>query len=429
LRKYLLSFSVLHTVNTGLNILFSFAQLLIFAHVLPAEAYSKIVALTAVGFFLKPFDQAIGRANFIALREGTVRRTHTAGRPEIAAFLYGQAGLLILASLLAPPCVEGGTHHYLRDALYTLFALFTNFWAFDLQTTAWSVDLRNQFVRTALLQRVTQFASLATLWLTRDFLLFTVLAVVTTAAFTIWAVRMMGVRSQAICLIPRSGDLSWAALVAHARLVWASLLTTVSELVVLNFAYALISAVFGVGAAIVMFDSIMKIVRLSMTGARTLAEIALPRHSRMAIEQDRHGSSRLFLLVLGLCLGATAIPALALAVAGPRVFGLLLGPNNVVPASASLVAALIVLISGLYQPVLFFLGFANAQREIKTLTLASIVGFGVFSLVVFSAGLGAQAVLWAYAAYFGAASLLATLLLARVEGYFPTLWVTRASTP
>ncbi len=416
MRRFLLSFGFLHSVNTALNLIFSFAQLIIFAHVLPAEIYSKVVILTAVGFFLKPIDQAIGRANFIALREGSVRGTHAGPRQEVVAFLYAQAGLLVVASAVLPLWIEGGARHYLQDAFYLAFTLFANFWAFDLQTTAWSVDLPTQFVRTSLMLRAAIFAGLAVLWFTRDFLLFAVISTGSTAFFVFRVAKLLGERSGVLSMVLRPRELSRIALVKHIQLFWTSLLTTLSELVVLNSAYGLISAVFGVGPAVVAFDSIMKVARLSMTGSRTLAEIALPRHSRMAIEQDRRGSTRLFFLVLGVCLAATAAPALVLVFAGPKVFGLLLGHNNVVPPSAGLVAGVIVLTSGLYQPVLFFLGFANAQHEIRRLTIASVIGFAAFSAAVVGFRLGPVQMLWAYAVYFAAASVLALILLNQSQG-------------
>jgi len=377
---------------------------------------------------LKPLDQAIGRANFIALRKGAVLGADARERPEIVAVLYAQAALLLLTSALLPIWFNGGLHNYLQDVLYLGFALFTNYWALDLQTTAWSVDLAKSFVRVSLVFRATCFIALGALWVTKDFLLFAAIAAALMAVFTAIVALMLARRSDQLKLALRPARMTAAALRAHGRLIWTSLLTTLSELVVLNSAYALISAVFGVGAAVITFDSIMKIVRLAMNATRTLAEIALPRHSRMAIEQDRAGAARLTILVVGVCVGGMLVPALALAFAGPQVFGLLLGPNNVVPTSAGLVAGVIVLISGLFQPVLFFLGFANAEREIRSLTLASIVGFGLFSLAVVCWRLGIVETLWAYAAYFTGATLLATLLLKGVGGHAPALQGAKAGT-
>ena len=407
--RFLFSFGFLHSANTGLNILFNFAQLIVFARVLAPDRYAEVVVLTAAGFFLKPIDQAIGRANFIALREDAVRKTGVGKRQEVIAALYAQALFLTLVAA-ALPLFIGGRDHYLENALYLFFCLYTNYWAFDLQTTAWSVDLSKRFVQIALTQRLTQFAALVALWITHDFLVFCVLICVISLAYLTRVGLLIDRHTTVLSLGLRLAELKWREITAYGRLFWSSLLSTLSELVVLSSPYALFSSIFGVGSAVVVFDSIMKIARLSMTGSRTLAEIALPRQSRMAIEGDHKGSSRIFLLVLGLCLAATAVPAAALAFKSDLIFSLILGHNNRVPVEAGLVAGVIVLTSGLYQPAMFFLSFANAERQIRQLTAASVVGLGLFAAAVLVLHLPLMPILWAYAAYFVLVSLLALYL-------------------
>ena len=420
-RRFLFSFGFLHSANTGLNILFNFTQLIVFARVLAPDRYAEVVVLTAAGFFLKPIDQAIGRANFIALREGAVRGTHVGGdRQEVVAALYAQALFLTLAAAVLPLFI-GARDHYVENALYLFFCLYTNYWAFDLQTTAWSVDLSKRFVQIALTQRLTQFGSLVVLWLTHSFLVFSVLICVISLLYVTRVGLLISRHTDVLRMRLRLVELRWREIKTYSRLFWSSLLSTLSELVVLSSPYALFSSIFGVGSAVVVFDSIMKIARLSMTGSRTLAEIALPRQSRMAIEGDRQGSSRIFLLVLALCLGATAVPAAALVFKSNLIFSLILGRNNRVPAEAGLVAGVIVLTSGLYQPAMFFLSFANAERQIRQLTAASVVGLGLFAAAVLMLHLPLMPILWAYAAYFVLVSLLALYLFNGVHDHAAAL--------
>ncbi|MGR4865404.1 hypothetical protein [Caulobacter sp. LARHSG274] len=415
-RRLVFSFGFLHSANTGLNILFNFTQLIVFARALAPDRYAEVVVLTAAGFFLKPIDQAIGRANFIALREGAVRKTHVGKRQETVAALYAQGVFLTLVAAVLPLFI-GGRAHYLENALYLFFCLYTNYWAFDLQTTAWSVDLSKRFVQIALTQRFTQFAALAALAITHSFLIFCVLICLISLAYLTRVGLLIGRNTTVLDLRLHRADLKWREILIYGRLFWSSLLSTLSELVVLSSPYALFSSIFGVGSAVVVFDSIMKIARLSMTGSRTLAEIALPRQSRMAIEGDRAGSSRIFLLVLCLCLAATAVPAAALVFESHLIFSLILGHNNRVPAQAGLVAGVIVLTSGLYQPAMFFLSFANAERQIRQLTAASVVGLGLFAAAVLVLHLALMPILWAYAAYFVLVSLLALCLFNGVHDH------------
>ena len=159
-----------------------------------------------------------------------------------------------------------------------------------------------------------------------------------------------------------------SGLAAYVRQFWASLLFALSELLVLNSPYAVLTALFGVGPVLVVFDSVMKVCRLAMAGSRTLAEIFLPRISRQLLAGDVARAHRGLWQVTALCVGATAIPAGAVLFFAPWLFNLLLGPNNVVPPEAAPAAALIVLVSGFYQPATFFLSYLNARRLILNVT-------------------------------------------------------------
>ena len=140
------------------------------------------------------------------------------------------------------------------------------------------------------------------------------------------------------------------------------MLFALSELLVLNSPYAVLTALFGVGPVLVVFDSVMKLCRLAMAGTRTLAEVFLPGISRHLLAGELHLAHRGLWRVTLLCVGASAIPATAVLFFAPEIFNLLLGPNNVVPPAAAPAAALIVLVSGFYQPATIFLSFLNARR-------------------------------------------------------------------
>ena len=157
------------------------------------------------------------------------------------------------------------------------------------------------------------------------------------------------------------------------------MLSTLFELLVLNSPYAVLTALFGVGPVLVVFDTVMKVCRLAMAGTRTLAEIFLPRISRQLVAGDTAGARRGLLLVTATSLAATAIPAAAVLFFSPFVFNLLLGPNNVVPAEAAPAAALIVLTSGIYQPAAFFLSYLNAKAAIRRITALALAGVVVYA--------------------------------------------------
>ncbi len=252
---------------------------------------------------------------------------------------------------------------YLGNALYLFGCLFTAYWSFDLQSTVWSADLGRQFAFISIIRRLFFIAALG-LFLGdrqlprlrhRDH---------RRSSSRSWRCSMQLLRRSSMRAL-RAAPVTRQGIVAHWKRFWSSLVFALSELFVLNSPYAVVTVLLGVGPALVMFDSVMKVCRLAMAGTRTLAEIFLPRISRQLLAGDMPKARRGLSLVTALCVAASAVPALAVFFFGQAIFDLLLGPNNVVPAQAILAAALIVLISGFYQPATLFLSYLNAARLIS----------------------------------------------------------------
>ncbi|CCD95823.1 membrane hypothetical protein [Bradyrhizobium sp. ORS 375] len=367
LTRLMQSFGVLHSANTAANILYSLALLLTLSRVLPREDYAIVVFLTAISVYVQPLDQVVGRVLFAELRQ-----SFTVGKAPLSyvkLLLASQMGVIAAASFGVPALMslwQGGTYT-ISNALYLLFALMTNFWAFDLQSSSFAVDLSSKFVRWSLLHRSCQFILLGVLWVSGSFLLFAALAASTLTIFSAFAfsrlIQRIGTRALTEAMVP------WTGRFHVAR---TSLLSGCADLMVLNVPYAAVSFAYGVGPTLVIFDSVMKVARLVMAGSRTLAEIALPQHSRLVVASDPAAANRLFHQLVALCVLASAIPAAVVALDTPLVFSLLLGHNNVVPASAGPVAALIIIATGLYQPASLLMSFQSDPVAIRR--FAQIVG-------------------------------------------------------
>lgn len=409
-------FGALHVAHTGLNLAFTLVQLLVLARGLDQARYAEVVFLTAVGFYVQPIDQAIGRANYMALRPRSLGIAGDTGS-EIFRFLGAQAALLTALSFLIPALMPASSGlddpiRYLGNALYLFGCLFTAYWSFDLQSTVWSADLGRQFAFISIIRRLLFIAALGLFWTTGSFLAFGVATTVIVLAFM--AVLMWMLRQSPIWNLRHDG-VTRGGIVAHWKRFWSSLVFALSELFVLNSPYAVVTALLGVGPALVMFDSVMKVCRLAMAGTRTLAEIFLPRISRQLLAGEMPRARRGLSLVIALCVAASAVPALAVLFFGQEIFGLLLGPNNVVPPEAAPVAALIVLISGFYQPATLFLSYLNAARLIRRVAQFAFVGAAAYVLLVWVTGAEPVALLWIYAAFFAAVSLVSIICSARIE--------------
>jgi O-antigen/teichoic acid export membrane protein len=301
---------------------------------------------------------------------------------------------------------------YLGNALYLFGCLFTAYWSFDLQSTVWSADLGRQFAFISIIRRLLFIAALGLFWTTGSFLLFGVATTVIVVVFMAVLVRLL---KQSPIWSLRSANVTRGGIVAHWKRFWSSLVFALSELFVLNSPYAVVTALLGVGPALVMFDSVMKVCRLAMAATRTLAEIFLPRISRQLLAGEMPKARRGLSLVTGLCVAASAVPALAVLFFGQQIFDILLGPNNVVPPQAIPVAALIVLISGFYQPATLFLSYLNAARLIRRVAQFAFAGAAVYTLLVVLNGAEPVALLWIYAVFFAAVSFVSIVCSARIE--------------
>jgi len=404
LKNLLVSFGVLHTTNTALNILYSLALLLSVSRALPRDQYAQVVFLTAISFYFQPIDQIIGRISFVELRASVVR--NEAPRQYVIAVLGIQFVVLTVASICIPFAIAygQGSGYQVSYSFYLLFALLTKFWAFDLQSTAFALEMGGKFVRWSLLHRLCQFAVLSALWLSAGFSVFASLAAGLFIVFSIFAcaalVREIGFQR------PPSAQVSWQG---SAKLIATSFMSGLADLLILNVPYAVVSFTYGVGSTLVIFDSVMKVARLVMAGSRTLAEIGLPRHSRFVVQLDVRSANRLFSQLVMLCVLASAVPAAVVAIDTPLVFSLLLGPNNIVPSGAAMAISIIIVATGLYQPASMLMSFTNDYFAIRRFAMAvssmSVLVFG--AIAIFKPD--ATQLLWYFATLLVAAGTVAAV--------------------
>ncbi len=358
---------------------FTLFQLLVLARILPLARYSEIVFLATVGFYLQPIDQAIGRSNFIAL-QNSHPHAEDRYRSEIRAVIALHGGLVLAVSLIVPSILHAvASPMWIEDVLFLFLGLAINLWAFDLQSTAWAIGRNLPFVQLSILHRLIHLSALALAFATGRFAFFVGISSIATM-LALLVVFGMFAKAGLLRHDPRAED--WTN---YRRVLRLSFLATITDFLTLNAPYALVAARFGIGPSLVAFDSVMKVARIMMAAARTLAEIVLPRHSALVAGGRLANARSMFRKVLGASLGLALIPFLAISTAGGALFHLLLGRNDVVPLSAMPAAALIVLASGLYQPASFFLSFSDRKRSILALSLGATVAIASFGALLISA--------------------------------------------
>lgn len=401
------SFAVLHAVNALISMSFNIVQFFLLARILEPSRFSEVILLTAISFYVLPISQAVGRANFVALRKSSEAGEIDRAANEASAVLYLHGALMLLLACAVPLMVGSGQPRAsVESVLYVAICLANNLWYYDIQPTIWALDLGKRFERVSMVRRLVMFGGLPLLWITGSFLTFLLAMAAATVAFMFVLPRALPLALRPFRFRPRLGQLRWRDASAYLGLFWPALLSSLTELVVLNSPYALFAAAFGTGPALVAYDTVMKLTRLAMTVARNLSESALPRLSRMFFSGDRAALGRLLGLLFGVCIAEGLAIAAILILAGPFVFRLLLGPNDVIPPGTQYVAACVVLTGCVYQPATYFLAFNGARDLIQRMTLVAAFGLAVFSGLVLSGVLGLGAALWSYAAYFAVVAVL-----------------------
>lgn len=411
LRRATKSFAPLHLLNFAANIGYSLIQLIVFARVLDFSRYAEVVILLSVGFYLQPIDQAFGRANFVMLRRHHVSGALGSEQHEVSLSLAVDVILMTLLCLAIPFLLSSaGVQVYAENVLILVVVLLTNAWSFNLQSIALATDLAFRYSALSFIRRLTQLVAIIALWLTRDLLVFGLVAGLSAAVFHLIALVAISRRTALISLIPRYDQLTVERLSAYLRQVFTSFSSAVSELVVLNSTYFVLTVLHGPSPMVVVFDSIMKVARLVNAAARTLTETQLPGVSRLLLNGERQKAEQRALWLGAVCLCGALIPALVIWLDGGRVFQFLLGPNNLVPAGAMLPAGVIVVVSTLYQLVSVLLSYGVVQRPIHLLTWVCLAGFAISAVAIGLAGEAISIVLWCYSIYCFACLLIGAIL-------------------
>jgi O-antigen/teichoic acid export membrane protein len=388
-----------------------------------------VVAITALSIYLQPLNQAVARACFIVLHRRKAQQGAPQGCPEATALLYAD-GLLMLALSVAIPLafLPAGSDARLELGLYFLNCVLTNLWSYEIQSSLWAVGITTAFEVHSVPRRILLFATLPVMWLTQDFLLFVVLVNAVCAGSLL--VMCWQARRTTPVFSPRElTKFPRASLPVMARTMGSSLVSTLPDLALLSSPYGLFMIFFGVGPAVVVYDTIMKVVRIALVVGRIFSEVILPRQADAQIEGDRTRSKRLLGWAVAATLAGNGVLAAIFALAGPYLFHLLLGPNDVMPPGAALITAALVLLTVPYQPAVLLLSYSGLATPVRWMTAAALVGVAGF--VGFLA-LGQPALmpaLWAYVALFGlVAAVTGALALGSLGRSAPVTWKAPART-
>jgi hypothetical protein len=409
--KHATGFAGVHTLNAGLNLIYTLAQTMVFARVLDHRVYALTIVTQMFGFYLLPLNQSVARANFVVLRERLVRAgDHHA--PEAAVAFNINQTLMLAVSLLAPMAMGmSNSIEYLSFFCLMIFNYTTNMWYFEIQMSLMAIDRALIYETISLFRRILTCILLIFLYISKEFVVYCLIMAAINVIFHLFITRKVA-KASGIFAWPT--DVTALGLKHHLGRLWVSLQATLAEWLTMNGPYALFSVRFGVGAGLVSIDAMQKLLRMVLTATRTLAEVSLPRVSKAILTGERR-SGRLPALfaLLGGGVGALSVGAVV-ATWEHWSFGLLLGPNNVAPHGAGGPAALALVAGAGIATGGHFIGHSGDHRAAPLLSAAAIIAVGLLSAYVLIERPQIVGALWATAICMATISIAALALLARL---------------
>ncbi len=410
-KRHATGFAGIHSLNAGLSLVYSLAQTLVFARALDHRTFALTVLFQAIGLYVLPLNQCVARANFVLLRERAVRGGQPRAAEAAVAFNVNQI-ILFIIPLLAPLAVGmTGVREYVSFACFLFFATYTNLWYFEIQMAMMAVDRQLDYERISFFRRMINYALLVLLLITHNFLLCNIALALQTLLFHVIVISRT---AKGTGLFEWPDDATAAGLRDYVGRLWVSLQATGAEWLTLSAPYAIFFARFGVGPGLVTIDAMLKLLRMVVSVSRNLAEIALPRVSRAIMAGDNAVARgpALFALVGG-ALGALVI-ATMVTVWERFSFGLLLGPNNVVPHGAGLPTGLAMLAGVAVATGGHFIGHSGDQRSIPVLSAVAVLSVGLVAVFTLVARPDIVQALWAVSVGMTVIAVAATGLLIRL---------------
>jgi hypothetical protein len=407
-------FALFHLVNSSLSFVISFAQLFVLVRVLDAKLYAAVVLVTSISFYLAPIDTALSRAGFVALRKEFLDHK-TADSSAVIYRLYAAYAALLLVGIVA-----AAIEVRLDLILFLTLCLVQNFWHYEVQTVGWAIDQGVQFEKAELARRVVNIALLGALYATGLFATYSAAMVLVSFGCIAWYARVLAGAGAGLGDLHRS---RWADLREAIRLSGRNLSGAAAgsgaDFLLMNGPYAIVTAIYGAGAPLIVLDTCQKILRAVVMALRICSEALLPKQSA-ALNDGNYGR---LMRVLGIVFVMSSLPALvvcgALALTSDRLFAILLGPlASVMPAGSGVVLVSLIAAALAQNLASSFLSYSGFFADVvKTAKLAAVLMLALAAAAAF--GLEFSSFLRSYAAVFavvGAATVaLAWLRLRRLR--------------
>ena len=407
-----LRYFTLRAATAGAAVAFGLVQTFVFARVLGAQEFSLYILIGTFGISLWLFD--LGAAKILFVRQ---RERHLSGRrggtvPAQSAAVVILYALIVLAGAVccfaatATWTSLGGALDY---ALFFTFAALNLVW-FPLRNVSNAVDEFIRFETLEAVRRIGHIGLILALLVGLPFEAFLVAANGLWAA--VFAICIAGLVSAGALTRPRGLIPTLAAFWRGNR---AEILRSgnyaVAELAIYNFPYFVVPAAFGLGAPMIVLDTVFKVFRGATLVYAAGLDPLVPKQTRAMAERDAPALKRATLTAFVLCAVPTLALCAVLVLAGDHLFALLLGHAATVPPTATKLL-IVLLVANLAQNVasnlLLHTGYFREIARIATILTAAMAAMTVLTV---AAGAGIVGFIGGYTAVYvaGAALYVAAL--------------------
>jgi O-antigen/teichoic acid export membrane protein len=183
-----------------------------------------------------------------------------------------------------------------------------------------------------------------------------------------------------------------------------------TEIYIYAFPYVVVSAFFGLGAATIILDTMLKVLRGATLLYAAGCDVAVPSQTRAFAAGNRSALIRAFWLAAAICALPASVLCLALLFFSDVIFGTLLGTAAVMP-DAAVDILIVLLLTGVVQAVshslLVHTGFF---REIARLGIGVAVSLTLVTAMALAAGFDLIGFIALYAAVLAIGAFFAMAL-------------------
>ena len=403
--------TALHGLSSGLNLVFSLLQTIVFARVISSSHFASAVFLVSVGLYLLPFHQIIARANFALFLEQTDQQSD--GPRNDAALLF-QIGIFaaIAVSFLAPFISARSASDYAALACLSLYINLSNPWVNELQTSYFMRGNGLKFASISLVRRIIGLAALLCLYFSYlNFNSFCYALAILAIVFHYLALAESDLGT-ALPVLPNGAD--WPRL--RRQFVRAGTAAQIigAEWLTLTMPYPVFTALYGVGTSLVALDTGLKLVRVTLTVSRVLSEASITKMTQALSSLEPRSARRVTKVLLAVS-AAFAVPFALLVLLDDRmIFSFLLGSNFAIPAGLGQPIAIAILGSVFFQISIYFIGHFGDSSEMRETFVVSLVMSAMFAVCVLIARPSLPTAIWIFVSTFVVVGIAATLVFRRL---------------